>query len=47
MQWKESALEVLKLDFLFFFFFLRNKENGTKETAEGAVGRKEERELIC
>lgn len=33
VQWKESALEVLKLDFLLFFW--RNKGNGTKETAGG------------
>lgn len=48
VQWKEWALEVLKLG----FFFLRNKENGTKETARvvvggAAVGRKEEHKLIC
>lgn len=36
VQWKESALEVLELDSL--LFFLRNKENGTKETGEGGGG---------
>lgn len=38
VQWKEWALEVLKL---FFFLFLRNKENGTKETARVGGGCRE------
>lgn len=45
VQWKESALEVLKLDFPFFSRGI--KKMGRRKLQEEAVGGKEERELIC